>query len=542
MAESAVSLYWHETYILALQASTSKTPYPAGVSAIAPSPHQYPSYLCNMSPHPNAAAVTVSTLAEVQQQHDSSQQHAQQAATASQSAADAHQFEAQWEDESMNTAQTASRLSLLQAEHTQVELELAEAAQQTAAGRAGPGMSHHWQQEAAMAPAAAAEDAVSHHPSETLPVELIEQQEQPVTSSGKSEGQCEVAAAMVTHSEPARPAQSHRPGSRRLTRSSACASCASQSSESDAVSTAKGGRRGKRQTQAVTNLPAVTEQSEADLAADPAVSTAEMHDQQALVSQAASEAAVDREADPSGSQQQTALVLALVPKEEDLMAASADLTAPDGGLQHTNVSACDSLHKGEAELPSVSGAQAAALAALQEAAIETQQEEPAKHHVRVHASDAAQSTAPGSADPEASVATPTCAAAAVEATEKLHGRENSAAEGASHAAESQQELKGRGRVKRPPKPRQPAKKKHNRKQGRLPPKHDENADVNKVFASQHGHVRHSDVAAATEQKIDDVAMARPASSLLQATCQEKVETKDGSGAAGKREGRTKPTR
>ena len=489
-----------------------------------------------MSPHQTAATATV-TLAEAQPQHNSSQQHAQQAATASQSAADLPQLEAQWEAESFNAAQTASRLSLLKAEHTQVELELAEAAQQTAAERAG--LSHQWHK-AAVASTAAAEDAVSCHPSESLPVELIEQQEQPATSGRKSEGRCEAVAALVMQSEPVRPTQSHRPGSRRLTRSSARASCASQSSGSDAVSTAQGGRRGKRQTQTVTNLPAVTEQSEADLAAE--VSTAEMHDHQALVSQAASEAAVDREADPSGRQQQPALKLAVWPEEEELMAAPVDLTAPDGGLQHTNVSLCDSLHKGEAELPSVPGAQAAASAAVQQAAVETQREEPAQHCVRVDTSDAAQSTAPGTTDPEASVATSASAAAAVEATEQLHGRSDSAAEGASHAAESQQGLKGRGRAKRPPKSRQPLKKKHNRKQGRLPPGHNENADVKKGFAPQHGHVCYSDAAAVAEQKIDDVAVECSVSSPVQAACQKETETKDGSGSAGKREGSAKRTR
>lgn len=499
---------------------------------MAPSPHQYPNYLCNMSPHPSAAAVTVSTLAEVQPQHDSSQQYARQAATASQSAADTHQLEAQWEAESLNAAQTASRLSLLQAEHTQVELELAEAAQQTAADKACTGLNHHWQQEAAVASAAAAEDAVSCHQSETIPSQLIQQQEQPVTSGRKSEGQYEDAAAHVTHIEPVRPTQTQSSGSRRLVRSSARASCASQSSGSCAVSTAHGGRRGKRQTQAVTKLPAVTEHSEADLAADPAVSMGEMHDQQTLVSQAPGEPAVDKKADPSGSQQQPALVLASVPEEEDFM-ATADLIAIEGDLQNPNVSVHEGLHKDAAELPSVSRAQAATSAARYEAATKTQQEESAQHPVRVHAPRAAQSSAPDSAVSEASVAAST---GAVEATEQNDGRSDLAAEGASHAAESQQGLHCRGRAKRPPKPRQPAKKKQNKKRGRLPPARDENADVNKALESEHAHVCDSNVLAAQEQRID------PASSPVQAPCHKEIEIKNGGGSASKHEDNTNCTR
>ena len=492
-----------------------------------------------MSPHPTAAAVTGSTLAEVQPQHDRSQQHAHQAATASQSAAGAHQLEAQWEAESVSAAQTASRLSLLQAEHIQVELELAEEAQHTAAERGDSDLSHHWQQEGVVTSAAAAEYAVSCHPSETLLSESIQQQEQPVTSGRKSEGHCEAAATQVTHSEPVRPTQSHRAGSRRLARSSPRASCASQSSGSDAKSTAHGGGRNKRQTQAVTKLPAVTEHSETDMAADPAVSSAEVHDQHASVGQLADQPAVDKEADTSGSQQQPACLLALVPEEEEVVAAPADLPAPEGGLQHNNVSVPDGLYE---DKPGLTGLQAAASAVFQEAATETQQEEPAPHHVRLRASDAAQSTAPNSAVPEVSVATSTGNAAAAEATEQAHGRSDSAAEAATYAAEVQQRLKGGGRAKRPPKPRQPAKKKQHRKRGRLPPGPDENADVNTVFASEHAHMCNSDVAAAKEQQIEDVALGCPASSLMQVTCQRETETKAGSGSAGKREASGKPTR
>lgn len=523
----------------ALQASTSKTPYPAGVSAVASSPHQYPSYLCNVSPHPTtAAAVIASTLAGVQPQHDSSQQQAPQAATASESAADAHQFEAQWEAKSMNAAQTASRLSLLQAEHTQVELELAEAAQQTAAETAATGLSRHCQQDTAAAPAAADEDAVSHHPSEICRVESVEQQEQPVTSGRKSEGQYEATAAQVTQSEPVRPIQSHRAGSRRLTRGSARASCASQSSASDAVSTADGGRRGKRQNQAVTNLAVVTEHSETDMAADAAVSTAEMHGQQALVSQAAAESAAEEEADPSGSQQQPAVDAELTTMPEEMKersAAPADLTVPEEGPQQTNVSSHSGMHKGEADLAFGCDAQAAAAAASQGAAMQTQQEGPAQPCVRADASGAAPN-APDRALPDASVTMSIGAAA--EDTEQLHSR---SAEGVDCAAESQQGRKGKGRAKRPPKPKQPAKKKQNRKRGRLPAGHDENADVNKVCASEHAHVCNSDIAAAKGQQSHDVALDCPASPV-HVMSQKEAEAKDEDISAGKREGSSKPIR
>lgn len=481
-----------------------------------------------MSPHPTAAAAPPSTMATgAQPQNGSHQQQAHH--SASESAAGAHQLEAQWEAETMNAAQKASRLSLLQAEHTQVELELAEAAQQAEAAS----MTHDWNQEAAVASAAAPEHAAPLHPWETLSAALEEQQEQPAISGSRSESQCEAPAAQATQSEPVRLIP--RCDSRRLTRSSARARCASQSSGSDAVSSAHEGRRGKRQTQAVTTLPAVAEQSEADSAVDTAASSAK-HDS---TSQAAADSEADKEADPSTADAE----LTSMPEEEALTAAPAGLTAPEAGQQQTIASHHGCLPESEAHLATAPDAPAAVTsAACQEAAEQTQQEEPAQQCVRVDASGAAHSAA-DSTVPEISVAT---AAAAIEAPEVCHDTSGPAAQGASHAAECQQGQKGRSRAKRPPKPKQPAKKKQNRKRGRLSSGQDENVDVNKVSASEHVHVCNTDTAAPDEQKSNihdaQVVLGCPASSSVQAVCQKVVETEAGNGPAGKHDGKTKPTR
>ena len=498
-----------------------------------------------MSPHPSVAApVPVGTLAVDQPQHDSSQQHARQSATASVPAGGAHQLEAQWEAEPLTAAQTASRLSLLQAEHTQVELELANAVQQADAETADTDMSHVWQQEVAVASAAAAGGTASHDIFKPVPVESVLQQEHRATSCRKSEGQCEASAAQVTQSQPVRPIQSHRSGSRRLTRSSALASCASQSSGYDAVSNAHGGRRGKAQTQAVSNLPVVTEHSEADVAADLAASTAEINDQQALVSQTAVAPAAAKEADPSDSHQQVkpdAAALASVPEEEDWSASPADLPAPLGDKQQSKVSGHDDLHDCDAELAAASQTQAAASAASEEADAQAQHRQSTQHRVREDTSGAVQSIAHDRAAPEVSVTTSADADVAVEATEQFCGRPDSAAEGTNHAAQSQQGQKGRGRIQRPPKSRQPAKKKQNRKRGKMPSGHDENVDVNKMTASQHESVHKMYVAAAEKDSRGGDALDCSASSPVQVLCQQEIGAK-GSSLPGKHEGCTKPPR
>lgn len=534
-----------------LQASSSNTPYPAGgLSTLAPSPHQYPTHTCNMSPQLPVTAAPAGPLEQLQhgvsQQHDSSQQHGsfQQHAipspAASGAAAGAHQLEAQWEAESLTAAQTASRLSLLQAEQTQIELELASAVQQADGQTGDAGLSHSRRQETAVPPAATAEDAACNDPSESIPIMPVQQKELHAASCNMTGSRHEEAAARVTQNESLRPAQPSRAGSRRMTRSSSCASVASQSSESDVVSTAHGRSRGRCQAQAMTNLPVVTEHSEANLAADSAVSTAEAGDHQEPISHAAADTAADREPVPSRSRHRLALdtALASVLEEEDWAAAPADPMLSPGNTQQNVVPSLDGLHDCEAALASASGAADAASAPSQEAARQTQRIKSAQHSVRLEASDAAQTSAPDSALLKATVAGNT---AVVEANYQSCSRLDSAPEADSSAAQSQQAHKGRGRAKRPPKCRQAARKKHNRKQGRMPSGHDENADINTASATQHPSVHASDTAAA-QHNSGNAALDCSTSSPVQAVHQKEVAANDQPSPAGKHGVGSKPPR
>lgn len=528
--------HYNVPMIIALQASSSKTPYPAlGLSTLAPSPHQYRTHSCNMSPHPSATDAPAGSVD--QPQHESSQQHTLPSAAASGLAAGAHQLEAQWEADSLTAAQTASRLSLLQAEHTQVELELATAAQHADAKAGDAGLSHDQRQEAVVATAAAAAEAACDNPHESFPFVPVQQHQHATVSSNKTQSQRAETASQATQSQSVKPTQSNRTGSRRMTRSSARASLASQNSESHAVSTAQGGRR--CQTQAGLSLPVVMERSEADLAADSAVSTAEMDDDhQTLVSHAAAEAAADRDAEPSGNQHLLAIdtALASVPEEADGSAPPASPTLPQGDTQQIMVLGRDDLHDCDAHIASASGyaaAEAAASAPSQEAARQTRHIQSAQHSGRVDGCDAVQASASDNAT--------VSAANGVEANEQISGRPDSAAEGSSPAAQSKQGQKGKDRAKQPPKCRQAVRKRQNRKQGRTASARDENADVNTVSTSQHLSVHSSDTSAAKQHTSGGAALDYSASSPVQKGCQE-IGASDQMGLADKVEGSSKPPR
>ena len=413
------------------------------------------------SPHLPAVAIPAGTAAE-HLQHDSAQQHRQPPAAA-ESAADAHQLEAQWEAESLSAAQTASRLSLRQAEQTQTELEQASTAEPPAMAQGAANPSHRHQLEAAASVARVAEDSAAGPPLPDSPI-ASDQQAQLALSAEETMVRPGQSMPQATQSEPVRPSQCQRPRLRRMTRSSARASLASQSLISDAVSTAHGGRRAKRQAHAASSLQAVVEQPEADLAADSVLSSAAANPHQPLISHVPADAAADSSVSQQGKSQ---AMQEEGPQEADLASAPEGMNAPMAVECNTSYLAAATgepcgvrEHAQDRQLP--------------------------QHSVRADASEAPQSTE--MAPPGSSAAALAEYTAAPGPSIPSNSKVSSAPDGASQDSKRQQTQKGRSRAKRPPKPRQPSKKKHSSK----PPESDENTNVNKAFQPDGQHESVSD--------------------------------------------------
>ncbi len=508
------------------------------------------------------------TAAAVEAAVDAQQTHPQSEAQAPITAA-AHETEAQWEADSLGAAQAASRLSLLQAEQTEAGLELASLMQaagesQTKAqipdkdshhGHASHQMSFGSPTEASLVPHAG---RLSHPAAQEAAVVAgdngIAKQHQTATMAEQNDipSFCQI----VKHDLPSQGhslSQSGKPRTRRQTRSSARASLAAQSATSEVMSTASA-RRGKTHAKAMPALPAVKEQSEADLA----VTTAETHrvTQQLPVAtdssavQAAPAAAADPAADLASSRGEQHEAEA----EEDQQAESTGIGPRDSGQEASMLPAeavssisgtgpeldeSHSLHNGRLDGQTAAGAMLAsqptapedvctgcghATASLANPSCTTAAPaEAAGEGATVSAqAEGAGEGATSSAPAEAAVEATTVeedSASEQQALIQLHGRPGSGERDVHQDADHKQGTKRGGRAKRPPKPKQPAKKKQGGKRRKLT-QQDENADGN-TAANLCSEPQVADV----DVVLDDQAAPLPDSSAQQEV--DRTEPADG---------------
>ena len=513
-----------------LQASTSKTPYP-GVANKGASPA--PSHANLFPPSPHAAPSTLLGGAPaVKQKHGflEQQQSLQPAVlgnAAAESAPDAQETQAQRETDALSATQAASRLSLLQAEQTQAELELASVAHSAGesqvqaepaelekqqegceqvpidallipgAGRVSQYMLH---QEAAVARATEAEFI--------SPSSAKAEQAVSFKSAHLSEDQLRQPVEQATQSESLKQSQPGRPRTRRQTRSSARTSQAAQSVASELISTASG-RRGKAGASAIPTLPAVMEQGEADsaAAATEAASASVMTEPAAV--RAAAAPAPDPAAELASRAHQPAATLATVAEEEKQQTASAPSQKHVNSLEQiTNTaehhdSASELLQEASnAHNSQAGGCSAAAAATGLVSSIAVDQ--AVTFAEAVCANDTTHASEGRAAGHIGRLGMP-CADAAVEAA-AASTKEVAASQQRSHMqfqaeaqiAEPQQGQKCGGRSRRPPKPEQPVRKKQTGKRGRPAAQQDENADSNVLPDQQSQSLATSAVSVAKE--------------------------------------------
>ena len=493
---------------------------------------------------------------------------------AAESASDNQKTRAETEADTLSAAQAASRLSLLQAEQTQVEVELANATQ-TADGSqisspcepdsiqrtceqalveavlvADTGRHSHQAcaQEAAAVGTTEAGSAGSHS--------MMAEQDNSLGLSHRTKSQISEPAAKGTQSKPEKSAQQslsqpERPRTRRQTRSSARASLAAQKATSEAVSSAST-RRGNTQAKTFHPLPVVTEQAEAVSEVSTAKSqAAEPITSEAAAAQVTAATAADQSADLAVSAQQFEASLPTVPEEEEEAQHVGATGAEKHGEDPIGMTDDSATHHRQpsAEAADVSNMQveaspaAAAAASTLTADLDTipvpgqglvrlaapgTLELPCAVHSRPFSVDAGtdvsqQNTGTGdntlggvspaavgqaalpeslgtlhedasgtSQDPTAAAfggssmplaaAAGDAAAAAAAPGHHLHvhsqGRQQSADAAVGQDAESQPLQKLGARARRPPKPKQPVKRKQTRKRGRQVAQQDENADSN----------------------------------------------------------------
>ena len=566
------------SYPVLLQASTSKSPY-LGMSNKGASPAPSIAHLFPHSPYPDPPSLPAEASA-VKQKHAMPEQRdspepAVLREAAAESASDNQKTRAQTEADTLSAAQAASRLSLLQAEQTQVELELANATQ-TADGSQIPspcepdsiqrtceqalveavlfadtGRHIHqaWPQDAAAVGTTEAGSADPHG--------MMAEQDNSLGLSHQSTSQISEPAAPGTQSKPAKSAQQslsqpERPRTHRQTRSSARASLAAQKATSEAVSSAST-RRGKAQAKTFHALPVVTEQAEAV----SAVSTAKSLSEEPITGEAAAAqmepgAAADPTIDSAVTAQQLEATLPTVPEEEEAQHLGA-IGAEKHGEDPTGMTDdCAAHHRQPASeaadvcnmqveaSPAAAAAASTLTADLNSISVPGQGlvrlaapgllEPPcavnsrplsmdahtdiSKQHTGTEASNWAEAS-PGAvgqaALPESAGAMhedavgtsegPTAAdvsngsmplaaaagegaAAAAAPGHHLHmhsqGTQQSPDAAVGQDAESQPLQKLGARARRPPKPKQPVKRKQTRKRGRQVAQQDENADINAV--------------------------------------------------------------
>lgn len=443
------------------------------------------------------------------------------------SASDAQESEAQRGTDALSATQAASRLSLLQAEQTQAELELASNAQtdgesQVQAEAAEPDkqqqacqqapidallisdaerLSHHMlQQEIAVARAAEAE---------LIGPSSARAEQADFGSAHLSEDQLRQPVAKASQSEPLRPSQQSLSQPLRLrtcrqTRSSTRTSQAAQSVASELISTASG-RRGKAEASAMPNLPAVMEQAEADSAAATAEAASAPAMTEPTAAQAAAAPAPDPAAELAARAHSPVASLATVTGEEEQQTASAPSQEHVNSLEQISEAAehqkptiellqeAPPAHNSQAEgCPAAAAATASMNSPHADQAVASA--EAVCDNGTTHASEdraAGHTGALGMSCAEAPVEAVTESTDGAAASEqRLHMRlqaKTQIAEGVNgQTAESQQGQKRGGRAKRPPKPKQPVRKKQTRKRGRPAAQQDENADSNKAPHQQSG--------------------------------------------------------
>jgi len=440
----------------------------------------------------------------------------------------------------LSATRAASRLSLLQAEQTQAELELASIAQsdvesQVQAEPAEPDkhqqachqapidallipdagrLSYHMlQQKAAVARATEAES--------TGPSSVRARQADSFSFVHLTGDQFRQPVAKATRSEPLRPSQQSlsqpvRPRTRRQTRSSARTSQAAQSVASEFIITASG-RRGKADARTMPALPSVMEQAEAD----SAVATAEAASASVMTEPAAAQAAAAPALDPAAElaarAHQSEATLATVAGEDEQQSASAPSQEHVNSLEQiTNAAehqkpAPELLHEVSNAQNSQAGgcpAAAAATASVNSIAVEqaVASAEAVSDNDTTHASEnraamniGASGTSCAEAAVEAAAASNEGAAASQQRPHMQFQAKAQIAEVVSvQAAESQQGQKRGGRAKRPPKPKQPVRKKQTGKRGRPAASQDENADSNMAPNQQSRSLATSAVSVAKE--------------------------------------------
>ncbi len=485
--------------VIHTQASTSKTPYP-GVANKGASPAPSLAHLFLASPHAAPSTLPGGATAVKQKYGLLEQQQTLGPAVlgnaAAESALNAQETQAQRDTDALSATQAASRLSLLQAEQTQAELELASAAHSdvvsqvqaepaepdeqqqacqqapihaltTHAGR----VSHHMlQQEAALARATEAECIG--------PSSAKAEQAESFSFVHLSEDQLRQTGAQVTQSEPLRLSQRVRLRTHRQTRSSARTSQAAQSVAAELVNTASG-RRGKAEASALPTLPAVVEQAEADSAA----ATSEAASASVMTEPAAA-SAVDPAAELAARTHQPEATLATEAEE----ASNAHNSQAEG---------CPTTAAATASVDSIAVDQVVASA---EAVCDNDTTHTCEDRAAVNSGASGMLCAEAAVE---AVAASTEGAAASQ--QHLHMQFQAEAQIAEdirgQSAESQQGQKHGGTSKRPPKPKQPARKKQTGKRGRPAAQQDENADSNVPSIQQSRSLARSAVSVAKEHVV-----------------------------------------
>ena len=429
---------------------------------------------------------------------------------AAKSASDAQETRAQRENDVLSATQAASRLSLLQAEQTQAELELASAAHsdvesQVQAEPAEPDkqqqackqspidallicdagkLSHYMpQQEAAVARATEAEVIG--------PISAKAKQAESFSFVHLSERQLRQPVAQATQSEPLRSSQPVRLCTRRQTRSSARTSQAAQSVASEFISTASG-RRGKAEASAMPALPAVIEQAEADSA--EAVSASVMTEPAAA--QAAAALAIDPAAELAARAHQLEATLATVAEEKQQSASAPSQEHVNSLEQMSNAAEHQKLvSELLQEVPDAHNSQAGGCPAT--ASVNCIVDEQAVASAEAVSGIDTTHDSEDRAGMDIGTSGTSCAEAAAASIEgaaasqqrphmQFQANAQIAEDVSGQAAESQQGQKRRGRSKRPPKPQQPVRKKQTGKRGRPAAQQDENANSNLPCTQQSG--------------------------------------------------------
>lgn len=503
-----------ESMSFLLQASTSKTPYP-GVANKGASPAPSLAHLFPPSPHAAPSTLPGGATAVMQKHGLLEQQQALEPAVfrnaAAESASDAQETRAQRETDVLSATQAASRLSLLQAEQTQAELELASAAHsdvksQVQAEPAEPDkqqqackqlpidallicdagkLSHYMlQQEAAVARATEAEVIG--------PSSARAEQAESFSFVHLSEHQLRQPVAQAAQSEPLRPSQPVRLRTRRQTRSSARTSQAAQTVASEFLSTASG-RRGKAEASAMPALPAVIEQAEADSA--EAVSASVMTEPAAA--QAAAALVLDPAAELAARAHQPEATLATVAEEEKQQSASAPSQEHVNSLEQMSNAAEHQKLVSELlqEVPNAHNSQPGGCPATasvnciaDEQAVASAEAVSGNDTTHAYEDRASMDIGTsGTSCAEAAAASTAGAAASQQRPHMQFQAKTQIAEDISgQTAESQQGQKRWARAKRPPKPKQPARKKQTGKRGRPAAQQDENANSNLPSTQQSG--------------------------------------------------------